>query len=55
MVGGLVHLGVERHGWDEIGDEDGDDHSDDAGEEGEGEALEEKLLEDVFAAAHRGL
>ena len=50
VVCGLVDVGVERHGWDEIGDEDCDDHSDDTGEEGEGQTLEEKLLQDVSAA-----
>src|SRR5271170_3141461 len=54
VVGGLVHLGVEGHRRDEIGDEDGNDHSDDAGEEGEGEAFEEELLEDVARASTEG-
>ncbi len=54
VICGLVHLGVEGHGRDEIRDDDGDDHADDAGEEGEGETFEQELREDVAAAGSEG-
>ena len=54
MVCGLVDVGVERHGRDEIGDENCDDHSYNTGEKGEGQALEQELLEDVAAASAQG-
>ena len=40
MVGCFVDVGVERHGWDEVGDADGDDHANGAGDEGQGEAFQ---------------
>ncbi len=55
VVGGLVDGGVERHGWDQLGDDDRDDHADDTGDEGQHEAFEEELGEDVAAACAEGL
>ena len=54
VVGGLVHLGVERHGGDDVRDQHCHDHADDAGDEGQGEAFEEELREDVAAAGAEG-
>ena len=54
VVGGLVDVGVERHRRDKIRDEDCNDHSNNAGQEGEGQAFEQKLLQDVSAARAQG-
>ena len=47
VVGGLVHLRIERHGRNKVRNDDRDEHAGNACDEGEREGFEQELLENV--------